>query len=265
MKILLFGDIVGRVGREAVKLVLPELREKYSPDLTIANGENLAHGKGVTSEVLSELLAAGIDVFTSGNHVWDRKEVFDVFADARLSDKLMRPANYPPGTPGEGAKFLTIATKNVLVLNLLGRVFSRVDSDDPFRAADEILKSFAPRRPQITLVDFHAEATSEKAALAWHLAGRVTAVWGTHTHVPTRDERILPGGTGFVTDLGMCGLADGIIGMEREPIISSFLTQLPMQFESPASGPAVVNAMILTVEAGKTTAMEPYQKYLTVN
>jgi len=264
MKILVFGDIVGRIGREAVKKVLPRLKEKYSPDLTVANAENLAHGKGVTPETLQEMLDAGIDVFTSGNHVWDRKEVFDVFSDARLADKLLRPANYPPGVPGQGAKFLTIATKNVLVLNLLGRVFSRVDSDDPFRTADALLKEYAPKNPSVILVDFHAEATSEKAALGWHLAGRVTAVWGTHTHVPTRDQRVLPGGTGFVSDVGMCGYSDGCIGMDKEPIMKNFLTQLPGPSEAPSSGPAVVNAVILTVESGKTAAIENYQEYLEI-
>jgi len=264
MKILVFGDIVGRVGREAVKKILPRLKEQHSPDLTIANAENLAHGKGVTTETLQEMLDAGIDVFTSGNHVWDRKEVFDILSDARLADKLLRPANYPPEVPGQGAKFLTIATKNVLVLNLLGRVFSRVDSDDPFRTADDLLKNHAQAHPSIILVDFHAEATSEKAALAWHLDGRVTAVWGTHTHVPTRDQRILPGGTAFVSDVGMSGYSDGVIGVDKEPILKHFLTQLPYQTEAPSSGPAVVNAIVLTVEAGKAVAIENLQEYLEI-
>ncbi len=264
MKILVFGDIVGRVGREAVKRTLPALKERHSPDLTIANAENLAHGKGVTPETLREMLDAGIDIFTSGNHVWDRKEVFDILSDARLADKLLRPANYPPEVPGQGAKFLSIATKNVLVLNLLGRVFSRVDSDDPFRTADALLKEYAHQKPSAILVDFHAEATSEKAALAWHLAGRVTALWGTHTHVPTRDQRVLPGGTGFVSDVGMCGYSDGIIGVEREPILSHFLTQMPYAAEAPQNGPAVVNAVVLTVEGGKTVAVEDHQEYLEI-
>jgi len=264
MKILVFGDIVGRIGREAVKKTLPGLRELHQPDLTIANAENLAHGKGVTPDVLDEMSAAGIDLFTSGNHVWDRKEAFDLLTDPKYGDKLMRPANYPAGVPGEGAKFLSIATKNVLVLNLMGRVFSKADYDDPFRAFDDLLRQFAPKRPSLVLVDLHAEATSEKNAFGWHAAGRAAAVWGTHTHVPTRDQRILPGGTAYISDVGMCGYADGVIGVEREPVLKHFLTQLPLQMETPQSGEAVVNALILTVEGGKATAIETYQKYLTI-
>lgn len=264
MKILVFGDIVGRVGREAVKRVLPELKEQYSPDLTIANAENLAHGKGVTGDVIKELLAAGVDFFTSGNHIWDRKEYYDVLADPDLKDRIVRPANYPAGVPGEGAKFLTIGTKNVLVVNLLGRVMMNVHSDDPFRALDSILKEYAPRRPQVILVDFHAEATSEKAALAWHADGRVTALWGTHTHVPTADARILPGGTAFVTDLGMCGANDGIIGVERAPVLSHFLTQLPLQIDTPDEGPAIVCGVVIEETGGQARTIETFQKKLII-
>lgn len=264
MNILIFGDIVSRIGREAVKKVLPELKAAHDIDLTIGNAENLAHGKGVTADALKDLLDAGVDFFTSGNHVWDKKEVFEVFSDARYADRLIRPANYPPGTPGEGSKFLTIGTKNVLVVNLLGRVFSKVLADDPFRTFDQILAQHAPRKPSVVLVDFHGDATSERAAFGWHAAGRATAVWGTHTHVPTRDERILPGGTAFITDVGMTGFRNGVIGVERTEIVRNFMTQLPVRHEIPDAGEAVVNALVITTGNGGATSITHVQRVVTV-
>ncbi|HTK04733.1 MAG TPA: TIGR00282 family metallophosphoesterase [Candidatus Eisenbacteria bacterium] len=265
MKILVFGDIVSRIGREAVKKVLPELKAAHDVDLTIGNAENLAHGKGVTTDSLNDLLNAGVDFFTSGNHVWDKKEVFDVFSDPRLANKLIRPANYPPGTPGEGSKLLSIGTKNVLVVNLLGRVFSKVLADDPFRTFDEILAQNAHRKPTVVLVDFHGDATSERVAFGWHADGRATAVWGTHTHVPTRDERILPGGTAYITDVGMTGFRDGVLGVERPEIIRNFMTQLPVRHEIPESGEAVVNAVVITTDGGRSTAIEHVQRIVRVD
>jgi hypothetical protein len=265
VKIIVFGDIMGRIGREAVKKVLPEIKAEHDPDLIIANAENLAHGKGVTADLLREMIAAGIDFFTSGNHVWDRQEIHDIFADRDLSARLIRPANYPPGTPGQGSKFLTIGTKNVLVLNLLGRIFSRVSGDDPFRTFDEVIKAHAHLKPSVILVDFHAEATSEKVALGWHAAGRVTAVWGTHTHVPTRDERVLPGGTAYISDIGMCGARDGVIGVEQKAAVSHFLTQLPMQAETPTEGEAIVCGIVITEEQGRATDIQPLIKYINIH
>lgn len=264
MKILVFGDIVGGIGRAAVKKLLPELKAAHEPDLVIGNAENLAHGKGVTAESLKDLLDAGVDFFTSGNHVWDKKEVFEVFSDPRLSDKLIRPANYPPGTPGEGSKLLSIGTKNVLVVNLLGRVYSKVLSGDPFRTFDEILAQNAPRKPSVVLVDFHGDATSERVAFGWHADGRATAVWGTHTHVPTRDERVLPGGTAYITDVGMTGFRDGVLGVERAEIIRNFTSQLPVRHEVPDSGEAVVNAVVITTDGGRAAAIEHVQRNVRV-
>jgi hypothetical protein len=267
MKILVFGDIMGRPGREALKLALPELKAEFEPDLTIANVENLSHGKGVTVASLREMLVAGVDLFTSGNHVWDKKEVMTVLADRDLGDRLLRPANYPPSVPGRGAKSLTIGTKTVLVVNLMGRVFGKVLVDDPFRSFDDILRDHAASHPSVVLVDFHAEATSEKVAFGWHAAGRATAVWGTHSHVPTADARILPGadgqpsGTAYVTDVGMVGYRDGVLGLTKEPILANFRTQLPATHELPASGEAIVTATVIEVDAkGKATDIKTVQK-----
>ena len=211
------------------------------------------------------MLSAGVDLFTSGNHIWDKNEVYEIFSDARLSEKLLRPANYPEGLPGEGSKFLTLGTKNILVINLLGRVYSKVLSSDPFQTLDTIIALHAPRKPSIILVDFHGDATSENNAFGWHAAGRVSAVWGTHSHVPTRDERILPGGTAYITDVGMSGYRDGVIGVAKESVIKNFMTQIPTKHIYPDVGEAVVNSIIITVDQqGKATAIEPFQRVITI-
>jgi hypothetical protein len=261
MKILFFGDIVGRIGRKAVALAIEEIRESHELDLIIANAENIAHGKGITTKTLEEMVEAGVDLFTSGNHVWRNKEVLTVMSDRNLGSRLLRPANYPSGVPGQGSKLLTIATKKVLVINLLGRVYGNDLVDDPFRTFDDTLLSHASQNPSVILVDFHAEATSEKVALGWHAAGRASAVWGTHTHVPTADAKILPGGTAYITDAGMCGFSDGVLGVTKGPIISNFRTQLPVTHEIPDSGDTIVSAVIITVDAaGRATNIEQWQK-----
>jgi len=261
MKIIFFGDIVGRIGREAIPLAISDLKASHDPDLIIANAENIAHGKGVTAKTLQELVDAGVDLFTTGNHVWRNKEVFSVMSDKQLGDRLIRPANYPADVPGQGSKMLTIATKNVLVLNLLGRVYGNDLVNDPFRTFDDILLSHAAQKPSVILVDIHAEATSEKVALGWYAAGRASAVWGTHTHVPTADARVLPGGTAYITDAGMCGYKDGVLGITKEPIINNFRTQLPVTHEIPVAGDAIVSAVITTVDAaGRATDIESWQR-----
>ncbi len=265
MKILVFGDVVSRIGRQALKKVLPELKAAHDIDLTIANAENLAHGKGITRETLTELIDAGVDFFTSGNHVFDKKEAHEIFSDSRLSDKIIRPANYPVSIPGEGAKLLTVGTKNVLVLNFLGRVFSRVLTSDPFRSFDELLALHAHKKPSVILVDFHGDATSERVAFGWHADGRATAVWGTHTHVPTRDERILPGGTAYITDVGMTGFRNGVLGVEKAEIIRNFMTQLPVKHEIPDFGEAIVNAIVIeTAAEGKAASIQHIQRIVTI-
>lgn len=265
MKVLFFADIVGRMGREAVKRTLPEFRTDHSPDLIIANCENLAQGKGVTARTIDEMTEAGIELFTSGNHVWDRREVYELLSDQRYSNIIIRPANYPKGTPGDGYKLFTVGTKSVLVINFLGRVFSDVHADDPFRLFDKILAENAIHKPSAILVDFHGEATSEKIAFGWYADGRASAIWGTHTHVATRDERILPNGMAYISDVGMCGFRDGIIGVDREPVLRHFTSQLPVRHELPTSGEATVNALLLEIDTGgKTNAIRHLTKEVTI-
>lgn len=247
MRILFIGDVVGKPGREAVRALLPGLRKELSPGLVIANGENSAGGLGVTKETAVELLDSGVDALTLGNHVFAKKEVYG-FLDE--DERVVRPANYPNGCPGRG---WTICRddcgRKVGIVNLCGRVFMPEHFDDPFRAADRILKELS-EQAQIVVVDFHAEATSEKAALAWHLDGRATAVLGTHTHVATADERVLPEGTAFISDVGMTGPEDSVLGIRRDLIVKKFMTQMPNKFEV-ADGPSALSAVL--VEADPST------------
>jgi 2',3'-cyclic-nucleotide 2'-phosphodiesterase len=227
MNILFIGDIVGNPGRRAVEEMLSKLVDQYFLDLVVANGENASGGIGITPAVADFLLAQGIDLLTSGNHIWKHKEIKPYLED---TDRLLRPANYPPESPGRGyAVVETAAGEKVAVINLEGRVFME-PLDCPFRTADRILKELPPEI-KIILVDMHAEATSEKQALGWFLDGRVSAVLGTHTHVQTADNRVLPGGTGYISDAGMTGPVDSVIGMRREIILERFWSQLPQPFK----------------------------------
>lgn len=245
MRILFIGDIFGRPGRNIVKDRLAKLVKELAADLIIANGENAAAGFGITPPLAEEFFDLGIDVITTGNHVWDKREMLEYFQMANGNPhsparRLLRPANYPAGLPGwgvyEGKK------KNVpyAVINLQGRVFMS-PNDDPFRVADELLKGIDAK---IIFVDMHAEATSEKVSLGWYLDGRVTAVVGTHTHIPTADERVLPQGTAYITDVGMTGPYDSVIGINKEQIIARFLNNLPMRFE-PATGDVRLCAVVV--------------------
>lgn len=227
VKILFIGDIVGSPGRQAVTRELHRLIDRYRIDLVIANGENAAGGFGITEEKARELFSLGIDVLTSGNHVWDKKESYPYL---RREERLVRPANYPPETIGRGSTLVRTAGGVAIgVLNLEGRVFMS-SLDCPFRAADREI-AHLKQRTNIVVVDFHAEATSEKVALGWHLDGKVSAVIGTHTHVQTADERILPGGTAYMTDAGMTGSFDSVIGVKKELAIERFVTQMPVRFD----------------------------------
>jgi 2',3'-cyclic-nucleotide 2'-phosphodiesterase len=246
MNVLFIGDIFGRPGRDLVRDGLSAIVDRYSIDFVIANAENAAGGFGITREIGDELLDLGVDVMTSGNHIWDKKEALDYIG---AEPRLLRPANYPAGVPGRGAYVgRTPDGRPVAVLNLMGRVFMP-NIDDPFAAALREIDALQPR-PRIIVVDFHAEATSEKLAMGWHLDGRVTAVFGTHTHVQTADEQLLPGGTAYITDTGMTGPHDGIIGVDREAALSRFLTAMPARFD-PATGNPRLHAVVL--QADETT------------
>lgn len=251
-RILFIGDIFGQPGRRIVKEKLPELVKEFNPDLILANGENAAAGFGITPSLAEELLGLGIAVLTSGNHIWDKKEIMPYLADPSHA-RLLRPANYPGPAPGQGF-FIGKNSSGVpyAVLNLQGRVFMPT-LDCPFRAADKLLAS-VPEEVKIRVVDAHAEATSEKIALGWHLDGRVTAVLGTHTHVPTADERVLPKGTAYITDLGMSGPYDSVIGVEKEAVIRRFLDQMPARFEV-AKEDARLSGVVIDADAATGRAL----------
>ena len=238
MRILMIGDVIGRPGRRAVQVLVPDLRQEYSIDLVIANGENAAGGLGLTRETAEELFASGIDVITSGNHIWDHKEIIPSL-DSELA--ILRPLNYPPGVPGRG--YLTKG--KVLVVNLLGRTFIG-NFDCPFRAMDQLLEELVDK-PPVIIADFHAEATSEKVAMGRYLDGRVSAVLGTHTHVGTIDARLLPEGTAYITDVGMTGPLESVIGDDADAVIRRFLTQLPHRL-SVGKGSVVLNSVLVEVE-----------------
>jgi hypothetical protein len=252
-RLLFVGDIVGKPGRELVRRGLATLVTHYRIDLVIANGENAAAGFGITPDLAEDLFAAGVHVITGGNHSWDKKEIVPYIAD---HDRLLRPANYPAGTPGRGR--IVVEADNgvsVAVINLMGRVFMTA-LDDPFRIAlDEV--GVARRDARVILVDFHAEATSEKVAMGWHLDGRATAVLGTHTHVATADARVLPQGTAYITDVGMTGPHDSVIGVERSAVLQRFLTGLPQRFETATENPRL-NGVIVTADetTGRASAIE---------
>jgi 2',3'-cyclic-nucleotide 2'-phosphodiesterase len=244
MKILFIGDTVGKAGCAIVQHYLKELQEDLAPDLTILNCENAASGFGVTPRIADEFFDWGIDVLTSGNHIWDKKEILP-YLDKNT--RILRPANYPPGNPGRGLVVLkTRSGEEAAVLNLQGRVFMPM-IDDPFRVADAELAR-VPKHIKVVFVDMHAEATSEKGAMGCYLDGRVSAVVGTHTHIPTADETILPGGTAFQTDVGMAGPFDSVIGVIKQDVIRRFLTSIPDRFES-ASQNAQLNGVFIEVDS----------------
>jgi len=244
MKILFFGDVFGRPGREAVAKIMPQLKNKYNPDVIGANVENLSHGHGISKNSISEIQSCGIDFFTSGNHIWEGKDSKELLNDESLP--LVRPANYPPKAPGKGYRIIQVATKKLLVINLMGRVFMKVNLDCPFRKADEILKEYEEGDIDAVFVDFHAETTSEKRLLGFYLDGRVSCMAGTHTHVPTADEQILPQGTGYISDVGMCGALNSSLGVDKDIMIEEMLTQVPQKKEV-AEGPAEIGAVLFDI------------------
>lgn len=246
MRILFVGDIYARAGRNIVHERLPELHKQHAVDLTIANGENAAGGFGITPQLAEELFELGVDVITTGNHVWDKREIIEYMQSVTEGSherprRLIRPANYVAGTPGYGAYEGELPSgQRYAVINLQGRVFM-ASSDDPFRIADALLEKI---KAKVILVDVHAEATSEKMALGWYLDGRVTAVLGTHTHVPTADDRVLPGGTAYQTDVGMSGPYNSVIGVEKQLVLQRFLTGMPGKFEAAKGDPRMAATLI---------------------
>lgn len=254
MRLLFIGDVVGQVGQHILAEQLPIIKTTYHPQLTIVNGENITKGKGMIREHYKAILQAGADVITMGNHTFDKQDLFEFIEQA---PKLVRPANFPVGTPGQGFCVVQVNQHRVGVINLQGRVF--MDSlDDPFRKADELIAQLQGQC-ELIVVDFHAETTSEKLAMAFYLDGRVTAVVGTHTHVQTNDARLLPKGTAYLTDAGMTGPYDEILGTKKELVIDRFLSHLPVRFETPETGRAQLNGCLIEVgeASGKARKIEP--------
>jgi metallophosphoesterase (TIGR00282 family) len=253
VRILFIGDIFGKPGRDLAQRAIPALVERHQLELVVANVENSAAGFGVTGDIADTILGFGVDVMTSGNHIWDKKEVLSYIP---RQPKLLRPANFPAGVPGRGSWHGRTRTgEPVAVINVMGRIFMS-PLDDPFAVVAREIDA-ARAKARVILVDFHAEATSEKVAMGWHLDGRVTAVFGTHTHVQTADERILPRGTAYITDVGMTGPHDSIIGVTVEAALGRFLNGMPAKFE-PAAGSGRLNGILLTADpaTGKATAIE---------
>jgi metallophosphoesterase (TIGR00282 family) len=243
MRILFIGDTIGKPGRETIRALLPNIRDKFKTDIVIVNGENAAAGFGITEQTAQELFSCGVDVITTGNHVWDKKEAL-IYLDKQ--PRVIRPLNYPPDVPGNGSALITPAGKPaVAVLNVSGRVFMNC-LDCPFRTTDAALEKIK-EAAKIIIVDFHAEATSEKVAFGYYLDGRVSAIIGTHTHVQTADEKILPCGTAYISDAGMTGPLHSVIGVEKNQIIGKFLTGMPRKFDV-AEGKTILNAVVVDIE-----------------
>jgi len=257
MRILFLGDIVGSPGRGIIKNRIADLKKTKKIDCVIANGENAAGGSGLTPKIAEELFASGIDVLTSGDHIWKKKEIFDVL---RTTSRLLRPANYPEGSPGSGSTVIeTPSSGKVGVINLIGRVFMEA-VECPFRTAEKEIAKIKDKT-SVIIVDMHAEATSEKVALGWYLDGKVSAVLGTHTHIQTADEKILDNGTAYITDCGMTGPYDSVIGRKKENVIERFITQMPARFEV-AEGKVEMHGVLLDVDekTGKARSVERVQE-----
>ncbi len=262
MKILFFGDIVGKVGRRGVAKILPTWKETYQPDVVIANAENLAHGAGITKSTIDEMVAAGVDFFTSGNHIWD-KQVGDELLDA-INPLVIRPLNFSRKS-GVGMRELDIDGKKLLVVNIQAQVFMRDEVENPFHAMDSFLAKHPPKNYDAIFVDFHGEATSEKVSMGWHLDGRASVLVGTHTHIPTADARILPDGTAYITDVGMNGLRDSVIGVTKESVLKRFVKGEKSRFEYPDEGACDINAVLVEIgEKRKAVSIELLQTTVEV-
>lgn len=254
MRLLFAGDVVGEPGRRVLSRHLPAVRDRFRVDLVVVNAENVAAGFGVTDKIAASLFSEGVDVLTTGNHVWDKREALDLVA---REPRLLRPHNYPAGTPGRGWVVVRGRTgERLMVVNVMGNVFMNPTLDCPFQCMDQVLRE-RPADVKAVLVDFHAETTSEKMAMGWHLDGRVSAVLGTHTHVPTADERILPGGTAYISDVGMTGCYDSVIGMNRHKVLKRFVQKLPERLEV-AEGPGTLNVVLVEIdgESGRAHSIQ---------
>jgi metallophosphoesterase (TIGR00282 family) len=262
VRCMVIGDVIGKPGRQALVHALPELRAELALDMVIANGENLAAGAGLTASLAEELFANGVDVITSGNHIWDKREVYPYLDSGR---PVLRPMNYPDDAPGRGWLLHQLPDGDqVAVINVMGRVFMN-QLDSPFAAMDTLLDGAAEPLPPVRIVDFHCEITSEKNAMGWYLDGRVTAVLGTHTHVPTADARLLPKGTAYISDVGMTGPRDSVIGFSLETVLPRFLTHLPTRF-AVAEGPVSLNAVVVEAEraTGRALSISQVQRLIEV-
>ena len=255
MKILFLGDIVARSGRRIVREFVPKLREEFGIDFVIVNGENSRHGRGISLETYEELIALGVDYVTSGDHIWDDPEFAGPLSQE--STKVLRPANYPAGVPGKGIVTIDVNGEPLTIINLQGQVFMHANLENPFRVADELLL----KSKGFTFIDFHAEATSEKITFGHFVDGRAGAVVGTHTHVPTADERVLPKGTAYISDAGMCGPLNGSIGADYERVLPSFTQALPFKYE-PASGAVQLNGVVIETDGTHAKSIERVQRYL---
>lgn len=257
IKVLLFGDLVGAPGRTIFKKYVTQLKEQFSADAVIVNGENSAHGRGITARVMNFFKQNQVNVVTSGNHIWRHADIYPYLDE---HDDLLRPANYPPGCPGKGYTTFTVGMHTIGVINLQGRIFMHEQVDCPFRTAELVVAQLR-KKTKIILVDMHAEATSEKHAIAYFLDGKVSAVVGTHTHVQTADERILPAGTAYVTDLGMGGALNSMIGMQKEPIIKSMRMQMPVKFEVEDKGTMVLSGVCVGIDimSGHAVSIERFR------
>ena len=261
IRILAFGDVFGRPGREAVAKILPLWKKKFLPDLVLANGENVSHGKGISETTLAEIRNAGVDIVTGGNHILEGKNALDLLADPKIP--LLRPINFIPSLPGRGFLYRAVGDTEILVINAIAQTHMRIHYDSPYTAIEKILKeNEASKKAKVVIIDWHAETTSEKVALGWWLDGRVSLIYGTHTHTPTADERILPKGTGLISDIGMTGAKDGILGMEKEAVLHRFLTGLPAKFNPPKSGMGMLNAIKITCDPkeGAVKSIERIQR-----
>lgn len=262
MKFLIFGDVVGRPGRAAISRVLADLKNQYQPDAVIINIENIAHGAGISPASFAEVAPWGGQVYTTGDHAWDNKAGVPLLENKSLP--IIRPANYPAGAPGRGYIIFGNGAWQVAIINLQGQVFMRNHPANPFEALDQLLQIPDIKNAHIRLVDFHAQASSEKRAMGWYSDGRVAAIWGTHTHVPTADAQILPRGTGYITDVGMNGAYHSIIGVDPAGPLKTFRQQTPAKFDPPEGGPLEVNALYLDVDPkqGTTTDIAQIRKIL---